>query len=595
MRLSVVHGFETDQTAYRPVVQGRHLVVACGHYLASMAGMRMLALGGNAVDAGVAMVLAQVVLEFHAAGFGGECPILIYSPQERRVVAINGNTNAPLAASIERYRSLGVSLIPDDGFLAAGVCATPAALLLALERHGSLSFGQVAAPACELAADGFPMYDQLWRMIDARAERFRSEWPTSAALFLPGGQVPAIGETWRNPDLAATFEKMAAAEHDAARSGGRVAGLRAALDRFYRGDIARRIVEFQRDTTTRHAGGAVASGLLTEDDFARYQARLEAPVTTTYRGYTVCKCGPWSQGPVFLQQLNLLAGFDLRAMGAGSADAVHTVVEASKLAFADRDTYYADPDFVPVPLRGLLSREYAAARRPLIDPARANNDWRPGDPWPYDGGAGRAPVDFVPTRPWQEGTTGTRALDASGLLFSATPSGGWARSSPIIAGLGFCLGTRLQMFWLDPRHPAALRPGMQPRTTLTPSLVLKDGLPYLGFGTPGGDQQDQWTLQFFLNHVDFGMDIQAALDFPAYHHDHAPASFYPRRAQPGHLTIESSFPAAVLDTLAARGHVLTKARPFTLGNVTAVQFDAALGRLLAAATCRGQKCYALGW
>lgn len=592
--MTVAHGYETDVKAHRPVIQGRRLVVSCGHYLASQAGMSMLALGGNAVDAGVAMVFCQMVLEFGAAGFGGECPILIYSAREGRVVCINGNTNAPMAATIEKYRELGVTdPIPGDGFLAAGVCATPAALITALDRYGCLSLEQVLAPAIELAGGGFPMYDQYRRYIVSLQDRFRSEWPSSAALFLPGDQIPELGDTFRHTDLARTYEKLVEAERGA-RSSGRSAALRAALDRFYRGDIARDIVAFQRETTTKDASGIVAHGLLTEADFARYEARVQAPVSTDYRGYTVYKCPPWSQGPVFLQSLNLLEGFDLAAMGAGSAEAIHTVVEAMKLAFADREQYYGDPDLVRVPLRGLLSKQYAAARRALIDPLRASAEHRPGDPYPYEGGDG-APGAPVDARPWAGGTTGTRAVDAEGNLFSATPSGGWFRSSPVIPGVGICLGTRLQMFWLQPGHPSALAPGKQPRTTLTPSLVRKDGVPLMAFGTPGGDGQDQWTLQFFLNLVDWGMDPQDAIDFPLWESKHFPDSFYPRVAQPGLLAMEGSFPAAVRAALAERGHRIDVGAPMSLGNTTAVFFDAARGRLSGVATARGQKAYALGW
>jgi gamma-glutamyltranspeptidase/glutathione hydrolase len=403
-----------------------------------------------------------------------------------------------------------------------------------------------------------------------------------------------VGWIYRNPDLAATYEKLVQAEHDA-RHLGRGAALRAAHDRVYRGDIAERIVEFQRDTVTTHASGPASPGLLTADDFADFATREESPVSVDYRGYTVHKCGPWSQGPVFLQQLNLLEGFDLAAMGAGSADSVHTVVEASKLAFADRERYYGDPDFVRVPLQGLLSRAYAAARRELIDPARASLELRPGDPYPFDPDGGRAELGDLIGTAWQGGTTGTRAVDADGLMFSATPSGGWLRSSPVIPGLGFALGSRLQMLWLDSQHPAGLAPRKQPRTTLTPSLVTRDGQPYLAFGTPGGDQQDQWTLQFFLNHVDFGMDIQDAVDQPAFHSEHFASSFYPRAARPGALVMESTFPAAVREALLARGHQVSEARAWSEGNVTAVRIDPESGALEASATSRSQKAYAVGW
>ena len=584
--------FATNST--RPVVRGRSLVASCGHYLASVAGLRMLAHGGNAFDAGVAMVFAQAVLEFQSYGFGGEVPILLYDARERKVVAVDGSMRAPAAATIEWFRARDIALIPGDGFLPAGVCAVPDALITVLDRHGRLTLAQVLAPAIELAANGFPMYEGMRRSIAENAARIQREWPTSAALLLPGGAPPALGDTWRNPDLARTFERLVDAEQGA-RSGGRSAALRAARDCFYRGPIAKEIVAFQRDTTVRDANGFVSNGLLTEDDFAAFHARVEAPVSLDYRGYDVYKCGPWSQGPVFLQQLALLEGVDLRALGLGSADYIHTVVEAAKLAMADREQYYGDPEFVDVPLRGLLSKEYAAARRALIDPRRASAELRPGDPYPYEGRVAPPGLGPAERRAWAGGTTGTRAVDADGNMFSATPSGGWFRSSPVIPGLGFALGTRGQMFWLREGHPGALAPRKRPRTTLTPSLVLRRGEPYAVFGTPGGDQQDQWTLQFFVNLVDFGMDVQDAIDVPAFHTTHAPSSFYPRDSHPRHLDLEGRVPAAVADELRARGHEVQVGPDWSLNYTTAITYDPARRLIEGGASSRGERCYAIGW
>ncbi|HET8998215.1 MAG TPA: gamma-glutamyltransferase family protein [bacterium] len=582
-------------SATRPIIRGRSLVVSCGHYLASLAGMRMHALGGNAFDAGVAMVFAQSVLEFQSFGFGGEVPILVYSANDRKVIAVNGNMCAPEAATIEWFRAQGITLIPDDGFLPAGVCAVPDALITTLGRYGRLTLEQVLAPAIELASRGFPMYEGMLRGLEISEARFRAEWPTAAALFLPGGAVPRIGDTWRNPDLARTFERLVDAERNA-RSRGRSAALEAARDCFYRGPIAREIVAFQRDTAVRDANGTVAHGLLTEDDFAHFRTRIEAPVMINYRGYDVYKCGPWSQGPVFLQQLALLDGFDLPALGHNSANYIHTIMEAAKLALADRERYYGDPEFVDVPVRGLLSKPYAAARRALIDPRVASRDLRPGDPYPFEGS--ERPAGTAPTRSrrWDGGTTGARAIDAEGNMFSATPSGGWFRSSPIIPGLGFCLGTRGQMFWLDdPNHPGALRPRKRPRTTLSPSLVMQADRPSMVFGTPGGDQQDQWTLQFFLNVVDFGMDLQDAIDTPSFHTAHAPSSFYPRQARPGEVVVEGRIPREVVEDLEARGHTVRVVGDWSLNYTTAVAFDGARGLIEGAASSRGERNYALGW
>ncbi len=586
---------ELDGSATRPVVRGRHLVVSCGHYLAALAGMRMRDLGGNAVDAGVAMALCQAVLEFQSYGFGGEVPILIHDARSRQVVVINGNMRAPAAATIEWFRQRDIRLIPGDGFLGAGVCAVPDALITALDRFGRLTLKDVAAPAIELAANGFPIYETFRNMIVTHERRFRVEWPSSAALFLPGGAVPVLGGTWRNPDLARTFERLVEAEHNA-RHLGRSAALRAARDRFYKGDIAREIVAFQRETVVRDANGFESSGLLTEEDFAAFETRVENPVTVNYRGYDVYKCGPWSQGPVFLQQLNLLEGFDLKGLGHNSADYIHLVTEAAKLAFADRERYYGDPEFASVPIRGLLSKAYAAARRALIDMQQASLDLRPGNPYPHQGEDVQPDLSPATVQAWAGGTTGTRAVDEDGTMFSATPSGGWFRSSPIIPGLGFCLSTRGQMFRLDdPHHPAALQPRKRPRTTLTPSLVTKDGAPCMVFGTPGGDQQDQWTLQFFLNVVDFGMDVQDAIDAASFHSAHFPSSFYPRKASPGEVVIEARVPRPVLDELTARGHTVKVVPGWTHNFTTAVVFHPDRGLIEGGASSRGERNYALGW
>ena len=589
------HGFELEGSATRPVIRGRHLVVACGHYLAALAGMRMRDLGGNAVDAGVAMACAQAVLEFQSCGFGGECPILIYSPVTREVVAINGNTRAPAAATIAWFRERGITLIPGDGFLPAGVPAAPDALITALDRFGRLALAEVLAPAIELAANGFPMYEGMRERLSGTADRLRSEWPSSAALLLPGGRLPDVGETWRNPDLARTFEKLVEAERNA-RHLGRSRALRAARDRFYRGDIGRDVVAFQRDTVLRDANGMESNGLLTAEDFAAFATRVESPVTVNYRGYDVYKCGPWSQGPVFLQQLTLLEGFDLAALRHNSADHIHLVVEAAKLAFADRERYYGDPEFAAVPLRGLLSKAYAAERRALIDPRRASLELQPGNPYPHEGREREPDLRPLRGRAGDAGTTGTRAIDADGTMFSATPSGGWFYASPVIPGLGFCLGTRCQTFWLDPPdHPNALRPRKQPRTTLTPSLVLREGRPRMVFGTPGVDNQDQWTLQFFLSVIDFGLDLQDAIDAPAFHSTHFPGSFYPKAAVPGELVMEARIPPEVREELQQRGHVVHAVPGWSLNFTTAVAIDPDRGLIEGAASSRGERNYALGW
>lgn len=580
-----------DGFTTRPVVFGRRGVIASGHYLASAAGLRMYAAGGNAVDAAVAGGLALAVLKPQDNGIGGEAPMLVYEPRAGTVTAISGQGTAPARATPDWFREAGITLIPGNGLLPAMVPAAFDAWVTVLERFGTMRLGQVLAPAIELAHDGFAMYPALRRSIQIHEERFRTQWPTTAAICLRNGRVPEIGEIFRQPEWAASIGQTAEAEEIALRRGAdRTQALQAARDVFYRGAIARAIADFASGTEVMDHSGRVHRGLIGYDDLAGYRTRLEGPAHIDYRGLRVHKCGPWSQGPVFLQQLRLLEGFDLPALAHNTADYIHTVVEAAKLAFADRDRYYGDPLFADVPLERLLSREYAQDRRGLIDRARASGELRPGE---VDMGARLGPDDGGVHR---NDTTHLDAIDSSGLMISVTPSGGWMPSSPVVEGLGFPLGTRGQMFWLDPQHPDCLAPGKRPRTTLTPSLVTRDGAPYLVFGTPGGDQQDQWTLQFFLNHVEFGMDLQAAIDAPLFHTDHFPSSFYPRETALGSLTLEGRIPEAVREELAARGHALRVVGDWAAGGqVCAARIDLNAGRIEAAASPRGQVAYALGY
>ncbi len=600
MRLFVALVFTLGAgAATRPVVMGTHGVVACGHLLAARAGIKMLEQGGNAIDAGVAEVFAQSVLEFNLFGFGGEVPILIYSVKDKKVYAISGQGVAPRAATIEWFRKNNIELIPDDGFLPATTPAVLASLVVALDRFGTMTLEQVMQPAIELAEQGFPMYPGFRMGIRSIEKRLREEWPSSAKVLMPGGNIPEVGDVFVQADLARTFKRIVEAERKARRKG-RSAAMQAARDLFYKGEIAREIVRFQREFKVKDANGFVSGGLFTEEDLASYQARVEEPMRTTYRGFEVYKAGFWSQGPVFLQMLNLLGGYDLASLKHNTPDYIHVVTEAAKLAFADREKWYADPDFVKVPARGLLSKEYAAERRKLIDMASSSIELRPGDPLPFESGGvtsgqvGRLlpPVDF---RPGEKGTTGTRAADKQGNLFSATPSSGWFRTSPIIEGLGFVLGTRGQIFWLDPSKANKLEPGKRPRTTLTPTLALKDGQPFLVFGSPGGDEQDQVNLQFFLNVVEFGMDLQQAIDAPNFQSAHFPSSFFPRKASPAELGFENRFPAPVLEELARRGHIVKVEPEWSGGDVTAVMYDARRKVMFGAASPRRDKSYALGW
>jgi gamma-glutamyltranspeptidase/glutathione hydrolase len=564
-------------------------MVTSGHYLASRIGLHILESKGNAVDAAVAMGFALSVLEPHLYGIGGEAPVLIYLEKERRVVSLSGQGPAPERATIDWFDKAGLKAIPGDGLLAATVPDALSTWITALMNFGTMRLSDVLEPAVELAGSGFPMYGVLHFAIQRNARRFQEEWPTSAETYLPNGRIPQYGEVFVQTDLANLFRRLLDAEHGASRHG-RKEGLMAAHDLFYRGEIAEQIVKFSQENRIPDASGERHCGLLVRDDLARYSARIVDPVTSSYRGYDVYKCGPWTQGPVFLQQLNILEGYDLASLGHNSAEYIHLLLEAAKLAFADREKYYGDPDVVDVPLDVLLSKEYAAERRKLIDPDRASMELRPGN-----AAAGIPEVKKGNPKVYTGDTTHLDAVDRWGNMVAATPSGGWFASSPAIKGLGFPLGTRLQVFSLDPAHANALKPGKRPRTTLTPSLVLKDGGPFMVFGTPGGDQQDQWTLQFFLNCIDFNMNMQAAVDAPNFHSTHFPSSFHPHGAQPGGLVIESRVGEPVIAALREKGHQVQVSGEWSNGRVVGIRFDAQTGVISGVASPRMETGYALGW
>jgi len=588
-------------TTLYPQVMGREAMVATEHYLSAAAGARMLARGGNAIDGAVAATLVEGIVNPHMHTIGGEAPMLIFVASARRVVAINGNMAAPARATISHYRSLGLTLIPAEGLLAAGVPAAFDALAAALSRFGTMSLAEVVEPAMALCHDGMPMHAGLSghgetpkdlsgligrASLMSNQHKFRKEWPSTAAVYLPGDEVPRPGDIIRNPALANFFRRLCDAEA-AAKNRGREAAIDAARDRFYRGDIAREIVAWS------NAHG----GLLDERDLSGFATKFEDPVTADYRGVVVHKCQPWSQGPVFLQQLRILEGFDLRGMGHNSAPYIHCLVEAAKLAFADREAYYGDPDFTRVPLTELLSKEYGKIRRSLFDPRRASIEQRPGDPVsmrPLLAGNG------LESRSWGPGTIHVTAADGHGNMVACTASGGWIPSSPVIDTLGFPLGTRMQTFYLDERHANALRPGKRPRTTLTPSIATRDGEPFLSFGTPGGDQQDQWTLQFFLNLVEFHMDVQEAIEAPRFSTAHFPSSFYPHQAIPKVLRIEERIEEPIRAALIDRGHEVQTRPPWCEGHVLGIRFDPKRRLLVGGADPRGQlavvmAAQAIGW
>jgi gamma-glutamyltranspeptidase/glutathione hydrolase len=583
---------ERSSFTTRPVYLGKRGVLAAGHYLAARAGQRLFDKGGNAVDAAVASGFALNLLMPQANGLGGEVPILVYSAAEKKVFSISGQGWIGKAATVDYFRRLKVKLIPGDGFLPACVPAAFGSWAFALQRFGTLTLADVLEPSIEYAENGFPLDQQLRRSVAGLAKRFRAEWPGSAALYLPDNKVPAVGELHKNPDWAAVMKKAVEAERKA-RKHGRADAIGAAIDSWYKGEVAEKIVNYLSKTEVRDASNQAHKGLLSKEDFSSWKPSLEPPVQVDYRGLTVYKCGPWTQGPVFLQQLRLLEGFDLKKMGHLSAAHIHTVVEAAKLAFADREKFYGDPAFVKVPLERLLSKEYAGERRKLIDPRKASLEMRPGE-GPRHAGEGVGELMPDAEDVYDHDTTHTCAADAKGNLIAATCSGGWIPSSPVIPGLGFPMGTRGQMFDLDPHSPGVVAPRKRPRTTLTPSLVLKGGKPYMVFGTPGGDQQDQWTLQFFLNVVDFGMGLQEAIDTALFHTEHFPSSFYPRKAKPGSLVVEGRIPEATRKELAARGHKVRATGAWSSGVVMAVQLGPRPGVLSGGVSPRGMLGYVTG-
>jgi gamma-glutamyltranspeptidase/glutathione hydrolase len=588
-------------TTLYPMVMGREAMVVTEHFLSASAGARIFARGGNAIDAAVGATFVEGIANPHMHTIGGEAPMLIFLASEHRIVAVNGNMTAPAAAAIATYRERGLKLVPGEGLLAAGVPAAFDALATALACFGTMSLADVLEPSLKLCEDGMPMHAGLsghgetpedlsgligMASILKNEQKFHEKWPTSAALYLPNGEVPHPGDIIKNPALGKFFRRLIDVE-SAARNRGREAAITAARDRFYRGDIADEIVHWS------DANG----GLLQSSDLANFTTKLESPISIDYRGVTVHKCQPWSQGPVFLQQLRLLEGFDLRAIGHNSADYIHYLIEAAKLAFADREAYYGDPDFIAVPLEGLLSERYAEARRILINPASAATDVRPGDPVAMR--ALRSGDSDAP-RSWGSGTIHVTTADGAGNMVACTASGGWIPSSPVIDTLGFPLGTRMQTFFLDEKHPNALYPGKRPRTTLTPSLATRNGEPWLSFGTPGGDQQDQWTLQFFLNVVEFEMDVQEAIEAPRFSSAHFPSSFHPHGARPGVLRIEDRIDPKVRDNLAARGHQVEVRPSWCEGHVLGISFDPGRRLLCGGADPRGQlavvmAAQAIGW
>ncbi|HEX6075721.1 MAG TPA: gamma-glutamyltransferase [Micromonosporaceae bacterium] len=589
----------------RPTLRGTFGMVSSTHWLASQAGMAELEAGGNAFDAVVAAAFVLHVVEPQMNGPGGEVPAIFARADDPTPVVLCGQGVAPAAATIEHYRGLGLDLVPGAGPLAATVPGAVDAWLLLLRDHGSRSLSDVLSYAIGYARDGHPMAPGVVEVIDRVSGLFTGHWPGSAALWLPGGTVPRPYALFRNPAYAGTLERLVAAAEAAA--GTRETRIDAARQAWRTGFVARAITEFQR-IPHRDSSGRDHPGLVTPDDMAGWQAGYEQPALGSFRGYTVAKTGPWGQGPVLLQALAILDGYDDAALDPDTAEGVHLVVEALKLAFADREAWYGDSAGVPLP--ALLSREYAARRRELIG-ERASASLRPGSPdgrtpklpeyltgtgtvLPTDAAAALGEPTLARHRPPHGDTCHVDVVDRWGNIISATPSGGWLQSSPTIPELGFCLGSRAQMFWLEPGLPASLRPGARPRTTLTPTLVLRDGVPVLACGSPGGDQQDQWQLLFLLRHLAGGLDPQAAIDAPNVHTTSLPSSFYPRQMEPGGLVVEDRIGPEVIARLSRLGHRVQVSEPWSLGRMCVVARDPETGVLSAAANPRGMQGYASG-
>lgn len=604
---------------FRPVVRGRRGVVAGGHPLSVEAGMRILQRGGNAVDAGVATILAASVIEFSHFSFGGEVPILI-KLKTKNVSVIEGMGTAPAKATreffVRRATERGLrsttatapdsaatqakrdeldmpsmpggqtGLIPSTGPLAATVPAVLDACVVALDQFGTKSLSEVIQPAIELA-DGFPIDELRVEYIKTRAPIF-SQWPDAKRVFLPNGSVPKAGDIFVQADLARTLRSIAATER-ANAAHGRHAALIAARDYFYRGPIGRRIGDYMQNH----------GGLLAASDLAGWRARVGAPTEGSYRGYEIYKTGFWAQGPALIEALNILEGYDLKRMRQNSPDYIHTLTEALKLAMADRDRFYGDPDFVKIPAQQLLSKTYAALRRNLIDEKRASLDQRPGDPSnmkPLLASAGTISYHAAPIPEIQKAndTTCVNVIDKEGNMFSATPSGAWLPA--VVAGdTGVLMGQRLQSALTDPNSPNVVAPGKRPRITLTPTLVLKDGRPFMVLSTPGGDNQDQALLQVLLNVIEFGMNPQEAVEAPRFDTQHYVSSFDNHEFLPGVLNLESRISDDVIRSLSTRGHKVKIQTAWGTGSSpTVITYDVKSGVISGGADPRRGR-YAVAW
>jgi gamma-glutamyltranspeptidase/glutathione hydrolase len=587
----------------RPEIQGTFGVVASTHWIATAVGMGMLERGGNAFDAGVATAFALQIVEPHLNGPGGDVPIIVHDVKRGRTEVICGQGPAPAGATIARFRELGLDLIPGTGLLAPCVPGCFDSFMVLLRDYGTVSLAEVLGPAIGYAQRGHPLVERASATIATVRDHFLAHWPTSATLWLDKGEAHAPGVMFSNPTLAETYSRVL---REAAGPGGREAEIERARKVWSQGFVAEAIDNFCRTEQVIDVSGRAHSGLLTGADMAAWSATTEEPIGYDYGRYRVLKPGPWSQGLAALQQLALLKGLPFDGLDPTGPDFIHWQVEASKLAFADRDTFYGDPNFAAVPTDILLSDAYNDKRRAMIGQT-ASLEQRPGVIPGYGmalaartAGEGRVAVGSGGSGEPTVGRLGESrgdtvhfdVIDRHGNMIAATPSGGWLQSSPTIPALGFCLGSRAQMFVLEEGHPASLAPGKRPRSTLSPTMALRDGEPYLAWGTPGGDQQDQWIPQFFLRHVHAGLNLQESIDAPAWHTEHFPSSFWPRAARPGVLVVESRVPESTIAELRRRGHIVEVGPAWSEGRLVAAARDR--DRLKAAANPRGMQAYAAG-
>ncbi len=589
----------------RPEIRGTFGVATSTHWIASAVGMSILERGGNAFDAAVATGLTLQVVEPHLNGPAGDMPAIFQKAGED-VQVICAQGPAPAAATIAHYREQDLTLVPGSGLLATVIPGAFDGWMLMLRDHGTMTLRDVLDPAIGYARDGHPVLPRVANTIDGLAEYFAEHWPSSAAVWTPGGTAPAPNTIFKNPDLARTYDRLVAAGEAAGDD--RTDQIDAARKEWANGFVADAIDTYLQDANIMDVSGKPHKGVLRKSDMAGWSATTEPSLSYAYHGWTVHKTGPWSQGPVLLQALAILKHHDLAAMDPLGAEFVHTIIEAIKLSYADREAYYGDPAHSEIPMDHLLSDAYNAERARLIGP-KANMEQRPGHvpgfthlAHAYVTRAARdfGAADAAPQEPTMAHLTEKRGdtvhldiIDRWGNMVAATPSGGWLQSNPVIPGLGFPLNSRAQMFWLEAGLPTSLAPGRRPRTTLTPSLAVHEDGRRMVFGTPGGDQQDQWQLVWFLRFVHWGMELQACMDAPLFHSMHFQGSFYPREAKPGEMMLEPAFGDAVINDLRARGHVVHVAEPWSVGRLTVALRDPD-GVLRAAATPRLMQAYAVG-